>query len=84
MFVICVQTSVHLLYCFLGIEQILQICRFYSPHDGDSMAGIWEGCSQKKHDRVRTSMCTSSSTDQNASGYKVNPNIFSQVSVGLG
>ncbi|KGN56920.1 putative ion channel POLLUX-like 2 isoform X1 [Cucumis sativus] len=40
--------------------------------------GIWEGCSQKKHDRVRTSMCTSSSTDQNASGYRVNPNIFSQ------
>lgn len=45
------------------------------------MAGIWDGCSQRKHDRVQTSMCTSSSNDENASVYRVNQNIFSEVSV---
>lgn len=40
--------------------------------------GIWDGCSQRKHDRVQTSMCTSCSNDENASVYRVNQNIFSE------
>lgn len=72
----CVQTSIDLLFYFLGIEP----CRpFYFTDDGDSVAGKWEACSQRKLNRVHIAMCTSRLNDHSV--YRVDPNIFSQVSV---